>query len=165
MLSTQLSHAQSDGNKDENYHSPKKATIYSAVLPGLGQAYNKKYWKMPVIYVGIGAFTYLAIQNQSEFSRYKSAYLLRQDGELDEFDGIYNNQALLDFMDQYRKTRDLCFIGIIVVYAIQIVDANVDANLFNFDINDDLSLRVFPQTLNNNFTRTPTVGVGVRLNF
>jgi hypothetical protein len=113
----------------------------------------------------MGSFTYLAMQNQQEFNRYRTAMLLRQDEQVDEFADIYNDQALLNFMDNYRKNRDLCIIGTVVFYAIQIVDANVDANLFDFDISDDLSLRILPQPINNHLTRTPTPGIACTIKF
>lgn len=158
-----------DNSKKEE-HSPKKASIYSAVVPGLGQFYNKKYWKIPIAYAGIGSFTYLAIKNQKEFNRFKTALLLRNDGEIDEFidangNEIYNETALINNMDKFRKNRDLCIIGVAVFYAIQIVDANVDANLFDFDIGDDLSLKILPQTNYNSFSRKPVTGIYCTLNF
>lgn len=170
LFIVQISFGQTNKEKSTAEHSPRKATIYSAVLPGLGQIYNKKYWKIPIVYGGMGAFTYLAIQNQNEFNRYKTAILQREAGEVDEFtdvngNEIYNETALLNYMDKYRKNRDLNIIGVAVVYAIQIVDANVDANLFDFDISDELSIRVFPQTLNNYYTRTPITGIGCTINF
>ncbi|PLX07147.1 MAG: hypothetical protein C0596_12190 [Marinilabiliales bacterium] len=170
MIVSQISFAQEKETKPIEEHSPRKATIYSAVLPGAGQFYNKKYWKIPIVYGGMGAFTYLAIQNQSEFNRYKTAILQREAGEVDEFtdvngNEIYNETALLNYMDKFRKNRDLNIIGVAVVYAIQIVDANVDANLFDFDISDDLSIRFFPQTMNNYYTRTPATGIGCTINF
>lgn len=164
-FSWQFCSAQNVANKPGQLHSPRKATIYSAVLPGLGQFYNKKYWKIPIVYVGMGSFTYLAMQNQQEFNRYRTAMLLREDEQEDEFADIYNDQALLNFMDNYRKNRDLCIIGTVVFYAIQIVDANVDANLFDFDISDDLSLRIIPQPVNNQFTRTPIPGIACTIKF
>jgi len=157
--------SQSAENDNTAIHSPRKATIFSAVLPGLGQAYNKKYWKIPIVYVGIGAFTYLAYDNQVEFNRYKNAYLIRQDGGTDEFYGTYNNQALINSMDLYRKQRDLCIIGAALFYAIQIVDANVDANLFDFDISDDLSMRLTPATFNQVYMRTPAMGISCTIQF
>jgi hypothetical protein len=147
-------------------HSPKKATIYSAVLPGLGQAYNKKYWKIPVAYVGIGAFSYMAYNNQVEFNRYRNAYLIREAGGEDEFyNYITSSQGLINSMDKYRKQRDLCFIGAVVIYAIQIVDANVDANLFDFDISDDLSMRLYPVSFNQAYSKTPVFGVSCAVKF
>jgi hypothetical protein len=147
-------------------HSSLKATIYSAVLPGLGQGYNRKYWKIPVVYVGIGSFSYLAYSNQTEFNRYKNAYIIRKDNGVDEFySSIPSEQGLINNMDRYRKQRDLCLIGAIVFYAIQIVDANVDANLFDFDISDDLSLKFTPGSFNQAYNGTPVLGVGCTIKF
>ncbi len=147
-------------------HSPRKATIYSAVLPGLGQAYNKKYWKIPIVYIGIGSFSYLAYNNQSEFNSYRNAYIIRKDGGIDEYYNIItSDQGLINNMDRFRKTRDLCLIGVIVFYAIQIVDANVDANLFDFDISDDLSLKLSPVSFNQAYNGTPVLGVGCAIKF
>jgi hypothetical protein len=157
--------SQNAENNLEPVHSPRKATIYSAVLPGLGQAYNQKYWKIPIAYAGIGTFSYLAYKNQVEFNRYKNAYIIRQDNQIDEFYGVYNNQALINKMDALRKQRDLCIIGTVLFYAIQIVDANVDANLFNFDISDDLSFRITPSSFNQVYTRTPVFGLNCTLKF
>lgn len=138
------------GTKEEFefLHSPRKASIYSAVLPGLGQAYNQKYWKIPIVYVGLGAFSYLAIDNHNEFNRFKNAYMQRADGEQDEFYGILNEQALINEMDRWRKFRDYNIIGIVAIYVLQIVDANVDAHLYNFDVSDDLSFRFAPGIIN-----------------
>lgn len=147
-------------------HSPRRATIYSAVLPGLGQGYNHKYWKIPIVYAGIGSFSYLAYANQVEFNRYRNAYIIRKDGGTDEFyDYITSEQGLINNMDRYRKQRDLCLIGSIVFYAIQIVDANVDANLFDFDISDDLSFKLSPGSINQAYNGTPVLGVGCVIKF
>ncbi len=167
LLFVQFCYAQSESKPE---HSPRKASIYSAALPGLGQFYNKKYWKIPIVYSGIGAFTYLAINNQQEFNRYRTAMLQRESGDIDEFTDasgveIYNETALINNMDKYRRYRDLNIIGAFAIYVIQIVDANVDANLFDFDIGDDLSLRILPQTINNPYTRTPVTGIGCSIKF
>jgi len=156
---------QIEKQEKEKVHSPRKATILSAVLPGLGQVYNKKYWKIPVIYVGIGAFSYLAYTNQAEFVRYKNAYIIRKAGGTDEFFGLHNEQALINSMDLYRKQRDLCLIGTILFYALQIVDANVDAHLFNFDISDDLSINISSLSFDRVYTRTPVIGINCEIKF
>jgi len=116
------------------------------------------------VYSGIGAFTYLAINNQQEFNRYRTAVLQREAGEIDEFTDL-NVTGLINNMDKYRRNRDLNIIGAFAIYVIQIVDANVDANLFDFDIGDDLSLRILPQTINNPYTRTPVTGIGCSIKF
>ncbi|MEA1874371.1 MAG: DUF5683 domain-containing protein [Bacteroidota bacterium] len=128
--------------KNKSVKSPRKASLYSAVLPGAGQIYNGKYWKAPIVWVGMGTFAYMAIGNQSKFIRFKDAYLLRQDGGIDEFYDFLTPEALINEMDRYRRFRDLNIIGATLFYVIQIVDANVDAALSDFDVSDDISLRI-----------------------
>jgi hypothetical protein len=147
------------------FHSPKRAALYSAVLPGSGQLYNKKYWKLPIVYVGIGAFTYFAIDNHNEFMRYKNAYILRENGEADEFLEEYNDQALLNEMDRWSKYRDLCIAGAALIYILQIIDANVDAHLMDFDVGDNLSVKLIPVQCNTKFSRSPIIGFGCSINF
>lgn len=129
-------------------HSPKKATVLSAILPGLGQAYNKKYWKIPIVYAGLAATTYFIHINNQEYHRYKTAYLYRIDGDpntVDEFVNIYNDEAQLrSLTDFYRRNRDLMIIGTAGVYLLNIIDAAVDAHFYDFDVSDDLSLRIQP---------------------
>lgn len=156
---------QTDSLNVTNIHSPKKATIYSAVLPGLGQAYNKKYWKIPIVYAGIGTLSYFIVDNQKEFNRFKNAYKIRMDNGQDEFYEILNEQGLINEMDRWRRYRDFCIIGTALVYILQIVDANVDAHLYDFDVGDNLTLRVFPKQFDNNFSRFPMLGVGCSLKF
>ncbi len=170
LIIAQTAFCQENNAKKKKEHSPRKATIYSAVLPGAGQFYNKKYWKIPIAYIGIGAFSYFTIKNQKEFNRYKTAVLLRQDGKIDEFtdangNQIYNETALINYMDKYRKNRDLNIIGAFVVYAIQIVDANVDANLFDFDVSDQLSIKIIPNSINNYCVKEPATGISCFINF
>lgn len=136
-----------DLSQKVNKHSPHKATIYSAILPGLGQAYNKKYWKIPVIYGLTGVLTYFAIDNNKEYVVYKDAYKWRLDDNsatVDKFEGIYSDEDLRILKNYYRRNRDLSFIGMGVVYLLNVVDAAVDAHLFYFDVSDDLSLKVQP---------------------
>lgn len=150
LLSNSIYGINYDTINNENYRSPQRAALYSTFLPGLGQAYNNKYWKIPVIYAGLGTFTYMTIDFNNEFNRFKTAYILRSEGEDDEFAGILNEQALLNEMDRWRKNRDYSIIGIIAFYVLQIIDANVDAHMFDFDVSDDLSMRIFPAPPNNN---------------
>ncbi len=132
-------------------HSPRKATLYSTMLPGLGQAYNKKYWKIPIVYAGFGAMTYFFTSNNSRYNKFKKALILRSDGDestVDEYAKQYpNQQSLIDYKDYYRRNRDLSVIGFALFYVLNIVDANVDANLFYFDVSDDLSFQVSPTLL------------------
>lgn len=120
----------------------KRATLFSVVIPSAGQIYNKKYWKAPIVWAGIGALSYFAYDNNQEFLRYKNAYLYRQDGGVDEFADILNEDGLVNEMDRWRRYRDLNLIGALLFYVVQIVDANVDASLADFDVSNDLSLRI-----------------------
>lgn len=130
----------------ESAHSVKKAVRYSMVLPGLGQAYNRKYWKIPIIY-GLGGFTaFTATQNGREYIRYRDAYRIRVDGDpntVDEFQGQINNAVLRQNRDAFRQQRDLYWILTAGVYALNLVDAAVDAHLFDFNVSDNLSMQLF----------------------
>lgn len=148
----------------EKVHSPKTATLL-AIVPGAGQAYNRKYWKMPIVYASMGTCIYFSISNQKQFNRFKKAYIQRDNGEKDEFYGMLSKEAILNNMDRNRKIRDYTLAGTLLLYALQIVDANVDAHLFYFDVGDDLSAHIYPQTLNSFYTRTPVLGVGCTINF
>lgn len=133
-------------------HSPHKATIYSAVLPGLGQAYNKKYWKIPIIYVGFGVSGYFAVDNQKQYNKYKEAYRIRLDGNentVDQFADSYTEEDLRLLKNFYRRNRDLSYVSIGLIYVLNIVDAAVDAHLFQFNVDDNLSLQWSPTPVNN----------------
>jgi hypothetical protein len=125
-----------------------RAALYSAVIPGLGQAYNKKYWKLPILYGG-GIALGLAIQfNDENYKTFKRAYQYRVDtlsSTVDEFETVYPDaESLLLRKDYYRRTRDLMYIVSGVVYVLQIIDAYVDAHLATFDVSDDLTMRAQP---------------------
>lgn len=148
----------------EPLHSPRKASIYSAVLPGLGQIYNRKIWKVPVVYAGLGGFGYMTYSNQSQFNRYKNAYINRQNGLPDEFSSSMSAQGLLNEMDRFRRYRDLSILGVIVFYTLQIIDANVDANLFDFDVSDDLSMSLQPTVIVPQNSQFLTTGITLTIN-
>ena len=128
---------------DTSYHSPKKAAIYSAVLPGLGQIYNKKYWKVPIVYAGMGTLVYFIGFNNSKFLEFKQAYKDFPDYKLD-----YDYPLTLEQIDRgmtfYKRWKDLSIIGTFGFYIFQILDATVDAHLFNWSVGEDLSLRMEP---------------------
>lgn len=128
-------------------HSPTKATIFSAVLPGAGQVYNRKYWKVPIVAAGIGTCIYFIDRNTSQYERYKDAYIALTDNDpstVDEFNGQYSAGAVLDVANTYRKWRDLSWICTGAVYILNILDATVDAHFVRFDAGDDLTLAVAP---------------------
>jgi hypothetical protein len=150
-------------------HSPKKATIMSAVLPGLGQIYNKKYWKLGIIYGGFGALGYMINQSNKGYKSYRNEYLFRINPDntgLTE-NPEYNNfstENLRTLLDNERRSRDLFVAGSLLLYILNIVDATVDAHLFDFNVNDDLSIRWQPNTyLSYNNKISP--GISLKLNF
>ncbi|MDA3781120.1 MAG: DUF5683 domain-containing protein [Bacteroidales bacterium] len=134
-------------NESLKMHSPHKATMLSAVIPGLGQAYNKKYWKIPIIYGVAGTFIYFFNQNNDEYNRFKNAYYDMENGIIDHYEVYYSSDIIKKIKDNYRRNRDYNIIGLSAVYILNIVDATVDAHLFNYNVNDDLSFRVEPSVI------------------
>jgi hypothetical protein len=127
-------------------HSPKKATLLSVFLPGAGQAYNKKYWKMPIVYAAGGTAVYGIIFYSKQYNNFKSAYSerLTRGNNADNYYNQFQTPTLKSYRDYYRYYRDLSFIGLGAIYILQIIDATVDAHFFDFKITDDLSLNVQP---------------------
>jgi hypothetical protein len=129
-------------------HNPKKATILSALVPGLGQIYNQKYWKVPILYAGFAALGYFIASNNERYVVFKNAsQAFLTDKTLTTF--VVDNRAytltnLLIIKDGYRRNRDLAIIFTTIVYVLNILDANVDAHLFYFNVDDNLSLRIQP---------------------
>lgn len=158
-------------------HSPKKAALFSAVLPGLGQIYNKKYWKTPIVYAAIGSAVYGSIYNNQKYQLYKDAYIVRVDGNantIDEFDPnsgnteVYTEGQLRTLQDFYRNNRDLTIILSAVAYFINILDAYVDAHLFHFDVSEDLSASWSPTNFNipsHNLGHQNTFGLRLSFDF
>lgn len=127
--------------------APQRAAFYSAVVPGLGQAYNKKYWKIPIIYAGMAAGVYFYIQNDNDYDRFRNAYKRRLAGFTDdEFYGsgttpIISNERLIDAQQSAQKNKDISIIVSLAFYLVNIIDANVDAHLRQYNVSDDLSLQ------------------------
>ncbi|TAJ13300.1 hypothetical protein DMA11_09660 [Marinilabiliaceae bacterium JC017] len=170
--------------KAEKIHSPHKATFYSAILPGLGQAYNKKYWKIPILYAGIGALGYAIHFNTKYYTDYKAAYrdFVIQDPNNTSYmqfvpdrykdsvlkDPAFDNWfkgALKNKKDYYKRYRDLSYIGMVAVYVLNLIDASVDAHFYNYDISDDLSLRVEPVMMDTYALPNSGMGLQLRLKF
>ena len=140
-------------------HSPRKATIYSAVLPGLGQIYNRKYWKVPIVFGGFATLGYFINFNNGEYVKYRQAYsdIIDDNPNTNSFVKLFTNprnlepdridqstESLRKYKDYWRRNRDLLVIGTAVFYAVNIIDASVDAHFFNFDISDDLTINWVP---------------------
>lgn len=123
--------------------APKKAAFYSAIFPGAGQIYNKEYYKAPLAIGGVGFVVYLAVDFTREYRRYRDAYRLRVDGDpttIDEFDGVAGatDNAIEDIRDQYRKWMEQAYVGVIVIHALNAIEAYVARHLKDFKIHDDL---------------------------
>jgi len=147
-------------------HSPKKATILSACLPGAGQIYNKKYWKLPLVYGGIGVSVYLGIRYGNDYTFWRDEYRIATDGDTatnGEYTNLLSEAAIRDNRDTFRRWMELSYISAGLIYILQIIDANVDAHLMEFDVSDDLSLRVEPKTLPVYNQRHQALGLGVTL--
>jgi len=132
----------------EQTKSPTKASIFSAILPGAGQIYNEKYWKTPVIYIGMGTALFIANWNKNEYQHYRTALANKTDGNddtVDLYQDIYSESNLITMKNYHRKNRDLGYIITVGIYLLNIIDASVDAHLFNFNVNDNLGIRIQPQ--------------------
>lgn len=128
--------------------SPAAATLMSAILPGSGQLYNKKYWKMPIIYAGFSTLIYVADLNNTKYVKYRDEYeqmLLSQTDPAvtNPYPGVAA-EAIQNRRDKWRKYRDLNYIGMGLLYVLNILDANVDANLLDYDVSDNLSMHFAP---------------------
>lgn len=133
----------------------KKATTLSIICPGAGQAYNKSYWKVPIVIGGMASMIYVVDWNNRGFKRFQNAYALLNDFEQnpgkypggvskDEFGGRYSASFLKNLRDSYRRNRDLSILLTAAVYAFQAIDAHVDAHLKDFDVSDDLTVKIEP---------------------
>ena len=139
--------------KVKKSHSPKTATIMSACLPGLGQIYNGKWWKVPIVYAGLGGLGYLVYNNYSEYRSYLHAYEYKT-GDLPEGTTLteheldlaskYADSQLQTYKESYRRDFEFYCILTAAWYGLNILDACVDGHLYNYDINDDLSLSIDP---------------------
>jgi len=150
-------------------HSPKKAVIMSAILPGLGQAYNKKYWKIPIIYGGLISLGYVVKFNNDNFQDFKKAYVYRVDDNpntIDKYVDRYTTDNLNTLQDYYHRNRDLSAIGMTAFYLLNIIDAAVDAHLYQFElkVNDDLSLQMQPTNMVFACSR-PVPGITLKIHY
>ncbi len=126
--------------------SPARAAMLSATLPGLGQIYNRKYWKVPIIYAGFGTLIYYVDVNSREYNKWRKAWLARVDGNpntVDDFP-LHSTDVLERAMDFYRRNLEITYILAAALYLINILDASVDAHLMNFDVGESLTLGVQP---------------------
>lgn len=153
---------------------PAKAAFLSAVLPGLGQAYNKKYWKIPFVYGALGTGMYFYLRNDKEYRRYRNAYRSRLAGfRTDEFytfdeDGNpvserITNDGLIRAQKLFRRNKEISLLVTIGLYALNIIDANVDAHLLQYNVDENLTLA--PHYELNEIDRSSTVGLSLNWKF
>ncbi len=157
------------GSDKYNPLSPSKAAFYSAIFPGGGQIYNKKYWKAPIVWAAIGASVYFYVDNSNEYDRFRTAFKLRSQGLPDEFDGLNGNPSisttgLENAQKTLRKNRDLSLLTGVLLYVLQIVEASVNAHLLQFDTDDSLSINptIQPDPM---FIEAPKVGLTLKYSF
>lgn len=144
-------------------NAPAKAAFFSAILPGLGQAYNKSYWKIPLVYGALGTSLFFYIDNTNEYNDYRDAYKRRLAGyEDDEFIEILTDENLIDAQKLFRQNRDFSLMFTIGIYILNIIDANVEAHLNQFNISEDLSMR--PSQFRNISTGQNAFGLSLQLN-
>ncbi|MBO0341577.1 hypothetical protein J0654_07965 [Muricauda lutimaris] len=160
--------------KDINPLAPSKAAFYSAILPGLGQIYNKRYWKAPIVWGAIGTGIYVYSINNTEYRRARNAYKRRLAGfEDDEFwdlngDGFgpdLTSEALQGAQENTQRDRDLALVITIALYALNIIDANVDSHLKQYNVSDDLAVDFNPYLDINPFTNKPNYGMAMVIKF
>lgn len=145
---------------DTTSHSPRKAVLYAAVLPGLGQVYNKKYWKVPIVFIGFGTLGYFIDRNIKYYKDLRQGFLDYPEHDLKYFTNDITSEQIKRGMQIYKRYRDLSFIGTAGFYILQIVDATVDAYLFDWDVGEDISLRFDPTPIN--LTSMPGNAFGLR---
>ncbi len=158
-------HSTSDTTKKTRIHSPRMAMIFSTCVPGLGQAYNKKYWKIPLVYASMGTTIYFFDYNNKLYKEYKQAYLNKSESTAIDLYPHYSAEQLKVFQDDYRRFRDLNVILTALFYTLNIVDAYVDAQLITFDVSDDLSLHVLPALNFYSTKQKPSAGLTLSLRF
>lgn len=150
--------------KDEiNPLTPAKAAFYSAILPGLGQAYNKKYWKIPLVYGAIGTSLYFYIDSNKKYHSYRDAYKRRLAGYTDDEYNYLDTSRLVAAQKFYQRNRDLSLFISVGFYILNIVDANVDAHLLQFNVNEKLSLA--PDVYQNDLTNKTNLGLTLNYKF
>ena len=145
--------------------APSKAAFYSAVLPGLGQGFNKKYWKIPIVYAAIGSSIFSYDFNQKKYWDYRNAYKSRKAGyNNDPYQNlIIDDDRLLDGADFHKKNRDLSMVFIVGFYILNILDANIDSHLKQYNVNESLTLK--PYLNHGNELSYKSIGLSLNLNF
>lgn len=144
------------------FFTPKKKAMYAAIIPGMGQITNKQYWKLPIVYGALGFGTYQIFYKNERYNHYRKIYAGRLSNKQEFLDMEPNIpiDGIKFYQDAYRQERDLAALLTVLGYGLQIMDALVFAHLKDFDISEDITMRVKPTAIPNYFAPLPTVGVG-----
>lgn len=144
---------------------PKKTLVYSLLLPGMGQAYNRRWWKLPFVYGAVGGVVYSIDFNQRQYRRLRDALELKLNDQEHEFTGtsLDNANALRSNRDTYDRFTQMSYMATILVYGVIAIEAFTDAHLQNFDISDDLSMEIRPSIGIDELTLRPSTGVSIIL--
>lgn len=143
---------------------PQISGLLSAVVPGAGQIYNRKYWKAPIIWAAVAGVGYMIYSNHNTYTQYRDALRLRTDNDpltIDAYELTYTDNDLLTLQDEARRSRDLWLILTTLGHALNVVDAVVDAHLSTFDVSDDLSMKINPAL----FANRNKINPGLSLSF
>ncbi len=124
--------------------NPETAWKLSAVLPGAGQIYNKAFWKTPIVYAGLSVFAYLILDNHKQYNDFRASYVYKTTGKWRDRHPEFSVDAVLAQRNYHRQTRDLCIILGSFWYALNIVEAYVDAHLKHFDVSEKISWSIIP---------------------
>lgn len=151
--------------KPDKFPHPGKATIYSILLPGLGQIYNREYWKIPIYIGGLAASYYFFETNAVNYKRYHDIY---NESMAPDYKGPITSDVALYYRDLYRRYRDYSILAMGIVYLLQIIDANVFSYMHDFNMDDDLAIRITPTVIapdSHLAMQQPAVGLNFGLRF
>ncbi len=143
--------------------NPVKAALYSAVLPGLGQSYNKQYWKIPIVWGAVGAGVGFTIYYNNRYRDFRDAYLASLNGDPTGFPDNLTTDILARAQDDQRRNRDYAIVITTVLYAMNIIDALVAAHLS--EMKKDKDLAIHPTIITHPMERTANAGIGIQFNF
>lgn len=149
-------------NDDYDPLRPARAAFYSAVVPGLGQAYNKRYWKIPIVYGALASSLYYYSLNGRAYKRYRNAFKLRKAGQPDAYEFL-SLASLENAQKVTRKNRDTSLLMFVGLYALQVLEASIDAHLLQFNMSDKVTFN--PNLINHQFTEQNYVGLSLNYNF
>lgn len=167
ITSPNTSHVKTHDSLRVAKHSPTAAILYS-IIPGGGQIYNRKYWKVPIIYTMLGASSYFLTMYASDMMLYRREFINRRDGNIDQLvPGLaeYPDENILAMKQEAQRNMEICIAATAIIYTLNFIDAMVDAHLYYFDVSDDLAIRWSPSVFSNPINTKPSYGVSLVLSF